>query len=41
MSTGILTAMKTVMTNLLLFAHGFAIHFGEIEPPAGWIDQGS
>ena len=21
--------------NLLLFAHGFAIHFGEIEPPAG------
>jgi ketol-acid reductoisomerase len=21
--------------NLLMFAHGFAIHFGEIEPPAG------
>jgi len=25
--------------NLLLFAHGFAIHFGEIEPPAG-VDVG-
>ena len=25
--------------NLLLFAHGFAIHFGEVEPPAG-IDVG-
>jgi len=25
--------------NLLMFAHGFAIHFGEIEPPAG-VDVG-
>ncbi|HYP55599.1 MAG TPA: ketol-acid reductoisomerase, partial [Solirubrobacterales bacterium] len=25
--------------NLLLFAHGFAIHFGEIDPPAG-VDVG-